>query len=186
MQFIKRTLIVFVILIIILFSFQKYLYNTFITYDSIGVRPNYIIKEKKLINYIDIQNENMNLKSVNEVITAGLYITTETLNFSTDKNDTDPNKLITSRNVHCVGYTSFFSATCNSLLKKSNLNETWEAKPHIGKLYLFGTNIHNFFDSSFFKDHDFVIIKNKISEKEIAIDPSLYEYLFISEVTLKK
>jgi len=49
-------------------------------------------------------------------------------------------------------------------------------------LYLFGINIHQFFTSSFLKDHDFVVIKS--IDENYAIDATIYDYLKIKKVCL--
>ena len=96
-----------------------------------------------------------------------------------NENDVDPNKLITSRKAHCIGYASFFATTCNYLLKKYNLSDQWTAKPKVGQLYFIGQNIHKYFNSPFFKDHDFVTIENKKTDQIFAVDPTVYDYLLI-------
>jgi len=66
------------------------------------------------------------------------------------------------------------------------LDNEWKATAHIGKLDLFGENIHSYIKSPFFKNHDFVIIMNITTQEKIIIDPSLYDYLMIEKVTLKE
>jgi hypothetical protein len=119
-----------------------------------------------------------------EIIKVGLSKTTELLKFTTSKNHIDPNKLIDTKTANCIGYATLFSANCNYLLVKHKLNEVWVATPHKGQLYLFIFNIHNYFKSSFFKDHDFVIIKNKNTGETLAIDPSINDYFYINYVKI--
>ena len=71
-------------------------------------------------------------------------------------------------------------------IEKNNLSKEWETVHHIGKLTLLGADIHDLFDSPFFKDHDFVVLRNKTSNKVIAVDPSVYDYLWIEEVSFEK
>ncbi len=68
-------------------------------------------------------------------------------------------------------------------LKKYNYSQLWKAEPQMGQLYFCGTNIHTYFNSSFLKDHDFVLITNQITGKTFAVDPTLYDYFFITFVT---
>lgn len=90
--------------------------------------------------------------------------------------------LLLPRQANCVGYTTFFATTCNYLLEKNNLSDIWIAKPQVGQLYLLGVNIHNYFNSAFFKDHDFVTIENKKTGEIYAVDPTISDYLRIKEV----
>ena len=81
----------------------------------------------------------------------------------------------------------FFATTCNYLLKKYDLSNQWTAKPRIGQLYFPGTNIHPYFPTPFFKDHDYVTIENKKRpEKSLRWSPNCQDYLTIDFVSLSK
>ena len=71
------------------------------------------------------------------------------------------------------------------MLEKNRLSDLWVATPQIGQLYLMGKNIHPYFNSAFFKDHDFVIIENLKTGEIVAVDPSLHDYTGIQHVDLK-
>lgn len=86
---------------------------------------------------------------------------------------------------HCVGYASFFATACNFNLKKHHLDGSWVGYPDIGNLYFLGANVHPYFKSPFFKDHDFAIVENKQTGEKIAVDPTVADYLWIDFVTLK-
>jgi hypothetical protein len=124
--------------------------------------------------------------NVEQIIEQSLSISSNVLHFTVEKHSSNPNVLINTKTANCVGYACFFAATCNYLLSKYELNDTWTAKPQIGQLNLFGKNIHHFFRSAFFKDHDFVTIENKRNGKLFAVDPTLNDYLLIDLVTYKK
>lgn len=156
------------------------------TYKSVGIRTNYSVTDKILTDYIDANTDEQTDPDIKQIITLGLSITSKQLNFTADKNDTDPNKLITSRTAHCVGYATFFATTCNYLFQKYNLSDSWTAKPQIGQLYFLGTSIHKYFNSSFFKDHDFVTIENKKTGEIFAVDPTVNDYLKIGLITYTK
>ena len=183
MKFIKRTILTTLILISAGILFRGWFYRHLVTYKSIGLRTNYIATDNKLIAYIDSIADNQTGLGIEQIVKLGLSITSKQLNFTSDKNHTDPNKLINSKTAHCVGYAAFFTTTCNYLLDKYNLTDTWSAKPQIGQLYFLGINIHKYFKSSFFKDHDFVIIENKKTRKVFAVDPTINDYLCIDFVT---
>jgi len=143
------------------------------------------VVNKDLAEYIEANLENENYTDIDEVLKKSLDITTRKLNFTADRNDVDPNKLINSEDAHCVGYAAFYAATCNYILKKHKLDHVWSAVPQIGKIYFLGMNVHNWFSSSFFKDHDFVIIRNSETGEIKAVDPTLYEYFYIGMVTVR-
>ncbi|MDY3317745.1 hypothetical protein PG630_10530 [Riemerella anatipestifer] len=179
MKAIKRIFLTILILTIGGMIFRGWFYRHLITYKSIGLRTNYSATNKKLIEYIDTNTDKQKTLDVESIIKIGLSITSKRLNFTTGKNDTDPNRLITSKTAHCVGYASFFATTCNYLLKENNLSDYWIAKPQIGQLYFFGTNIHKYLKTPFLKDHDFVTIENKATGKIYAVDPTINDYLCI-------
>ncbi len=186
MKFIKRTLLIFLILFVVGTLFRGCIYRQLITYKTIEPRQDYPIPNEKLVAYIELNSEDKKELSVKEIIKLSLSITSKQLNFTASKNENDPNKLIFTKTAHCVGYAAFFATSCNHLLRKYDFDEIWIAQPHIGKLYLLGVDIHKYFNSPFFKDHDFVIIKNKKTGATFAVDPTLYDYFYIDFITCKK
>lgn len=166
--------------------FRGWLYRNLVTYKSVGLRINYSATDKVLTDYIDANYDKQIVPDIKQIIKLGLSMTSRQLNFTADKNEIDPNKLITSRTTHCVGYATFFATTCNYLLDKYNLANTWTARPQVGQLFFLGTNIHKYFHSTFFKDHDFVIIENKKTGKTYAVDPTVNDYLFVEFITYTK
>lgn len=186
MKIIKRILLTLLVLTTVGILFRGWFYRHLVTYKSVGHRTNYSATDNKLVDYINVNTEEQTDPEIEQIIKLGLSITSDQLNFTANKNDTDPNKLMTSKTAHCVGYASFFATTCNHLLDKYNLADTWTAKPQIGQLYFLGTNIHKYFNSSFFKDHDFVTIENKTTGELYAVDPTVNDYLCIDFITYSK
>ena len=186
MKFIKRTLIIVLILTTVGLLFRGWFYRHSVTYKSVGLRTNYSATDKMLTEYIDANTDQQTSAYFRQIIKLGLSITSKQLNYTADKNDTDPNKLITSKTAHCVGYATFFATTCNYLLDKYKLSDTWIAKPQVGQLYFLGSNIHKYFKSAFFKDHDFVTIENKKTGEIVAVDPTVHDYLFMDFITYTK
>ena len=192
MKFIKRTLLIILILSTVGLLFRGWFYRHLVTYKSDGIRTNYLATNIKLTDYIDANTEKETDPDIKQIIKLGLSITSRKLNFTANKkNDTDPNKLIISKSAHCVGYASFFATTCNYLLEKYNLSDTWTAKPQAGQLDFLGTNIHKYFtrffkDRNFIKDHDFVTIENKKTGEILAVDPTANDYLRIDFITYNK
>ena len=186
MKFIKRTFLTILILTTVVILFRGWVYRHLVTYKSVGLRTTFSATDEELTDYIDASIGNQTNPDIEQIVKLGLLITSKKLNFTTDKNDTDPNKLITSKTAHCVGYASFFATTFNYLFKKYNLDDRWSAKPQIGQLYFLGTNVHKYFNSSFFKDHDFVTIENKETGELFAVDPTVHDYLYINFITYVK
>ncbi len=191
MKFIKRTLLIILIISTVGLLFRGWFYRHLVTYKSVKIRTNYLATNIKLTDYIDANTDKQTDPDIKQIIKLGLSITSRKLNFTADKNDTDPNKLIISKTAHCVGYASFFATTCNYLLEKYNLSDTWTAKPQVGQLNFLGKNIHIYFtkffiDTNFIKDHDFVTIENKKTGEILAVDPTVNDYLCIDFITYNK
>ena len=183
MKFIKRAALTILSLAAAGILFRGWIYRCLITYKSIGLRPNYSATDTQLIDYINTSAGKQPQSDVEQIIKLALSITSDQLHFTAAKNDNDPNKLIASRSVHCVGYASFFAASCNYLFAKHNLADSWRAQPQVGQLYFLGTNIHKYTNTPFFKDHDFVIIENQKTGQVYAVDPTVSDYLHIEFVT---
>ena len=166
--------------------FRGWIYRHSLSYKAVGMRTTYPARNKIFTQYIDSCIDHQNEPDIKHIIKLALSITSEKLNYTAHKNDNDPNKLITSQKAHCVGYAAFCTTTCNYLLAKYNLSNQWTAKPRIGQLYFLGTNIHPYFNSSFFKDHDFVTIENKKTGEIFAVDPTVKDYLSIDFISLTK
>ena len=110
-------------------------------------------------------------------------ITTEELHFITSRASNNPNDLINSKQANCIGYSAMFNSIANYLIKKNQLESKIEVQHKIGQLYLLGIDIHQFFDSPFFRDHDFNEIKNKETGEVISVDPSVSDYLWINSIS---
>jgi len=186
MKFIKRTVLAILILMTAGILFRGWFYRHLFTYKSVGQRPTYLITDDKLTEFIDMNIGDKKCLDITDIIKIGLSATSWQLNFKATKNDIDPNKLIYSKTAHCVGYASFFATTCNYLLKKNNLAGHWNAKPQIGQLFFIGININKCINTPFLKDHDFVIIENKVTGEIFAVDPTVNDYFYIDFVTYRK
>lgn len=182
----KRIGLTIIILLAIGLLFRGLVYWHLVGYKSIGIRANYSATNHQLIELIDSKDGLTAQPDIEQIIKLGLSITSAHLNFTASDNDNDPNKLIDSKTAHCVGYASFFTVTCNHLLDKYSLNDKWTATSNVGQLYFLGRNVHTYFDSPFFKDHDFVTIQNASTGQVFAVDPTVNDYLGIDHVNFIK
>jgi len=180
----KKTLIIIGITVLILILFRGIIFRLAVKYDEIGNRPKVEITNKKLIEKIESESENIkfDLKEISEI---ALLITKEELKFTTNIASNNPNELAASKMANCVGYSAMYNSIANYLIEKVDLADEIEAVHRVGRLEFLGINIHQYFDSPFFKDHDFNEIKNKKTGEKISIDPSVSDYLWINRITLK-
>lgn len=186
MKIIRRIFVTIIILTTVGLLFRGWFYRNLVTYKSVGHRNISLVTEKDLEEYLEESINKQTGHDVEQIIKLGLSITSKQLHFTVNKNEIDPNKLLYTKRAHCVGYASFFATTCNYLFKKFKFSDNWIVKQQIGQLYFLGINIHNYFNSSFFKDHDFVTIENKTTGEIYAVDPTVNDYLCIDFITYTK
>ncbi len=182
----KRILGICVALVVIiaaLIFFRGDIYRFAVTYKDDGGRKTYKVKDKNYAFFIEDNIPSGKGRDIESIIDISQEITAKALELSTDSKENDPNKTVLLRRANRAGYAAFAAATGNYLIDKYNLSEVWEAKPVKGKLFLFGHDLHKQIKDKSFKDHDFVIFRNKITKREICVDPSLYDSFGISLIT---
>ena len=170
--------------IIIIILFRGFVYRLSINYSKIKIRSNITLTDKNLIKEINAQTESKIL-SIEEIIKLSNEITSKKLNFTFTKVSSNPNLISEMKKANCIGYSSLFNSIGNYIIRKQKLTDKYEFIHLIGELDFFGFNIHNLFDSLFFKDHDFNEIKNKLTGEKKFVDPSLRDYLRIEYVRSK-
>lgn len=182
----SRFVKIFLILLLIfgaLYIFRGAVYRTATAYKEDGSRKNYKVKDKNLAIFIEDNIKSNQAGDIESIVDLSQKITDAALSYSTDTKENDPNKTVLLRNANSLGYAAFAASVGNYLIDKYKLSEVWEAKPVKGKLYLFGIDMNSQFKNKGFKEYDFVIFRNKITKKEITIDPSLYARGGIERIT---
>lgn len=167
---------VFLLIILLIILFRNFLFSFFFSYK--------IIEERKIFK-LEKSTSDEKSKNVEEIIHYQLNKTSTLLNFTFDKCDNEPSQLLVSKKANCIGYSAFLAASINNEFQSEGLSNEWIAKHKVGEIYFLGYNIHPFFESKFFKDHDFVVVENKKTNETIALDPALYDYFRIDNIKLK-
>lgn len=170
------------IVVLLLILFRGIIFRSVVKYSDIGTRSEITITNQKLIKRIEDHSKNKPINQKN-IIEIAKEITTDELQFTIKKTSNNPNALININQTNCVGYSAMFNAIANYLIKTHGLQHEIKAQHKIGQLEVFGLNIHQYFKSSFFKDHDFNEIIFKKTNDTISIDPSLSDYLWINRIT---
>lgn len=186
MKFLRRFLLTVLVLLSLAMLFRGWIYRSLVTYRSAGTRVTYTVTDPALAAAVAACADGDNNPGVQQVLDDALQLTADKLYFRSSNTSGNPNELIRSQRAHCVGYAAFYAAVCNELFRKHAMQDNWVAQPQIGQLFLFDTNIHTYFQSTFFKDHDFVTIENKTTGEVFAVDPSLYDYLYVERVHFEK
>lgn len=184
MNKLKKNSTYFGVLLIVTILFRSFLFRSSVNYSKISVRDNVILTDKNLINEIDKKTEKKML-TIEEIIKLSSDITNEKLKFTFKKTSSNPNISSKLKKANCIGYSSLFNSIGNYIIRKQKMINKYEFIHLVGKLDVFGFNIHNLFNTPFFKDHDFNEIAFKKTGENKFIDPSLRDYLRIEYVTSK-
>ena len=174
MKFLKRLFLFTLTIILLILFFKGIFFRNFVKYKEIGTRGVFVIEE--------FNNDNFKSKNIDEIINYSLEKTSRTLQFKLS----NPGKFLDTGKANCVGYADYFSSSINQILIKNELDNEWKVSHKIGKIEVFGIDSHQYFSSPFFKDHDFVEIQNFKTRQKIAVDATVYDYLGIDRISLKK
>lgn len=163
---------------------RTYLFMFFFKYEIIreSAMPISIITNQKLLNDLET---NETEDSIDNIIQNALKKTSSDLSFTFNKCHSEVNHLVESKEANCIGYAGFLSAVVRYKLDRSKLDKQWKVHHKVGKIYFLNENINKYFDSNFFKDHDFVTVENTETKEVIAIDGTVYDYFKIKRVQLK-
>ena len=166
----------FLVIILLIIVFRNFLFNLLFSYKVIDERPVLNLEQR-------ISDEN--LATIEDIIEYELEETASLLNFTFNKCENEPNKLLKSKHANCIGYSAFLASSIINKLNSESLKNEWEVKHNVAEIYFLGYNVHPFFKSKFFKNHDFVVIENKKTNEIIAVDPALYDYFRINKIRLR-
>lgn len=161
------------------------IYRLSINYVKLAERNPISVIDSEFREIIEYNRKAETELSIEQIIIISTQLTNKTLKFSMDKVSNDPNELINERVANCVGYASFFSTVANKLVKDEGLNNKYKIRHWKGGLELYGVDVHQYFENSFFKDHDFVEIQNLETGENIYIDPTVSDYLKIDRIKSK-
>lgn len=186
----KKTFQILALLIVLVIIFRAWIFKKSISYTPIGERNTILLVDKKIIQELEseirIQLETKNAKlSIKEIIKFAQIKTSEKLYFSKTKTARDPNIIIKEGKANCVGYAALFNSIAQFMLKSQQLEQQYQVNHLVGKIDLWGVDLHQLFDASFFKDHDYNEIINLETGHTIYIDPIVSDYLAIHQVSSK-
>jgi len=161
------------------------IYRLVFRYNEIGKRPKVEVTNRYLIQKIEEKSLYQKI-DLQEIVEISDEITTKELEFAMYKTSNNPNELINTQKANCIGYSAMFNSIANYLIKKHQLQGEIRAEHKIGKLDVCGIDLHQFFESPFFKNHDFNEVTNTKTGYRISIDPSLSDYFGINQVVRNK
>jgi hypothetical protein len=170
--------------LLLLILFRGAVFRAAIKYHEIGTRPTIRITNAGLIDRIEVELADQEL-TFDRILKVANEIARAELSFTTASASNNPNKLIDTQQANCIGYAAMFNSVIHYLIASHDLQGQIKAKHIIGRLELLGVDLHSFFDSPFFNDHDYNVIIDLNSGERVAIDPSVSDYLGIERVSEK-
>ena len=173
---------IFLLVLTLLIFFRGPIFRCLVTYEAVGERTTIAVSHPKLIQRLDVLTEGKDLV-LDHLVTIAKEVTTKELSFSTKETSSDPNVLIETHRANCVGYAAMFQSIVSYLINKHGLHNEIYSEHRIGKMKFLGVDLHQFFSSSFFKDHDYNQVVHRNTGQEILIDLSVSDYLWIDRVS---
>jgi hypothetical protein len=178
-----KILVVVLALLLVLFILRGPLYRCFFSYEKCSERQSYSVTSVLLKEYIDSVAGIKRVESVERIVELSHQITSDQLSFQASGSEINPNKLFPNNSTHCVGYSAFYTAVCNYLLKQNGFADSFQCRAYCGQIHFLGYNVNSLFESAFFADHDFNWIQNASGSEKYFTDPTLYDYLGIAYVS---
>ena len=154
-----------------------------VSYKLIGYRDYNQQLNKKYLNQINYRFGYAYDANEKDLLRFVLDNTSGVLDFDMHTNALkNPNAILDRKSGHCKMYSYVMASSYNQLAKLNKISGN--CRVAYGYVYLYGVNLHQFFSSSFFRDHDFCVIKDNSGVH--AIDAILYDYLMIDQIRLRK
>lgn len=175
MRILWRPLLFFLFLLVLLWLCRAAAFRALVHYKVIGQR----LPVPALSLHTTAPLE---LESAMEV---ALDSTAARLHFSTGKVSSDPALLMHGGPANCMGYATLCAALIKGQLEAAGLDDRYVIEAVIGKLYVGDQDLHAFFTSPFWKDHDVVRITDLTSNEVVVLDPTLYDHVGIGRVSYR-
>jgi hypothetical protein len=167
------------LLMLVIFALRGFLFRATVKYHEASCLPSRVISDQAFLQWLDQQPA---MSDLDEIAKRSLQICAVRLRFTAQACDTDPNLLFASQKTNCIGYAAFFSATCQALLHQNHLEKKYAVRHLRGHLRFLGMNVHRWFGSPFFKDHDYNLIQDLETGQRYYLDASTYDLLGIGYV----
>ena len=181
-KFLKKTLIILLVLGLIIYTFKGELYRKTVKYKEINQRSLIKIDNKTIKDDLDFWLSTYNYATVEQIVDFAHDYSTEDISYTFGKCSTNPNNVIDSKSTNCVGYSALFHCVASYLLEKRRFSESVKSEHKVGQLYFLGFNLHQLFKDPAFKDHDYNVVTDNSTHKKYVIDPTVSANLGIKKV----
>ena len=180
-SFLKKTALALLVFFSIVWLGRNWLFNNLFSYKTDSVISAQLIENQSVVI------KKPNVGEADSLLRATLEETSEKLQFSFEKCANDPAEIAKTGRANCIGYAAFFKNILEKKLAAVGFLADFRIEHRRGRLYFLRTDIHRFSKSKFWKDHDFVAVRQLSTGAEWTVDPSLFDFLglgFINNETL--
>ncbi|MEM0991487.1 MAG: hypothetical protein AAGI49_00555 [Bacteroidota bacterium] len=177
----RKSIPIIIALLLLILCCRGIIYRLLIKYKAVGTRAGIEITNPDLIEQIELESGD-EVMTIAQIAKIADGITSRQLSFTGGKASNNPNELMVLGQANCIGYSAMFHAIASHLIKKYHLDNEIISTHKIGQMELLGVDIHQFFDHTFFRDHDYNVLSNTKTGKSIAVDPSVSDYLWIKRI----
>ena len=154
-----------------------------ISYKLIGYRNYNQQLNKKHLNQINYQFGYAYDATEKDLLRFVLENTSGVLDFDMHTNALqNPNAILDRKSGHCKMYSYVTASSYNQLAKLNKISGN--CRVAYGHVYLYGVNLHQFSSNSFFRDHDFNVIKDNSGVH--AADALMYDYFMIDQIRVRR
>lgn len=177
----KKRLKIIAIFLLLGFVLKGWLFRQLTYYQPIKERTIIPLTNKNLQATIQQKLANQTI-DLNILINLADDLTNAHLSFTFGKASSNPNKVLQTQKANCIGYAALFNSIMQYILQTKELEGQFASKHLVGHIHFLGFNVHTFVKHPFFKDHDFVEVKEVKTGKVVWIDPSFSDCLGIGRV----
>ncbi|WP_156039878.1 hypothetical protein [Aureispira sp. CCB-QB1] len=162
------------------------------SYSAIDQRATILLEDKRFIKIVQqevvkcINTSQTSKISLKDILYVAHCLTNKTLSFTTIKSSRNPNTVLKTGKANCIGYAALFNSIVNFIFQDQQLQAKYKAQHLVGKIDFLGMDLHRFFSSSFFKNHDYNVIIDLQTNKAIYIDPVISDYFYIHQISATK
>ena len=175
MRIFWRFLLVILVALLVMWFFRAAAYRSLVRYEVVGQR----------LPVRALAFSTPEPAGLDRALAVAMDSTAARLYFSTGKVSSNPALLMQGGPANCIGYAALCAALIKGQLEAADLGDRYVVEAVIGKLYVGDQDLHAFFTSPFWKDHDVVRITDLTSNEVIVLDPTLYDHIGIGRVSIR-
>lgn len=173
MRILRHSLLFLLGVLVLLWLFRAPMYRAVVSYRVLAERA----------PVMTLGSGGNGVADLDAAIQTALDTTATRLHFSTGRASSDPRALVHGSPANCIGYAALFAALLKGHPAYARLDDRYEVRHVIGKLYIGPWDLHSVSSSAFWKDHDIVRIHDKRTGSFTYVDPTLYDAIGIARIS---